>query len=130
MVSEGRKPAWMLALWGWDIVLYVTSTAEKQSRLLVREMDSVCGAATPAHQSSTIMSSQASIVPVLNALATRLFRLVPADSLTLRRVHDLTQATGPVASCSAASAPAVAAASLPSVHMSYGPRSVAGLSGS
>ena len=22
MVSEGRKPAWMLALWGWDIVLY------------------------------------------------------------------------------------------------------------
>jgi hypothetical protein len=22
MVSDSRKPAWMLALWGWDIVLY------------------------------------------------------------------------------------------------------------
>jgi len=22
MISKGLKPAWMLTLWGWDIVLY------------------------------------------------------------------------------------------------------------
>lgn len=32
----------------------VTSTVEKRALLLVREMDSFCGAATPAHPSSTI----------------------------------------------------------------------------
>ena len=54
MVSEGRKPAWMLAFGRRASHFTVTSTVKKRALLLAREMDSVCGAATPAHQSSTI----------------------------------------------------------------------------
>jgi hypothetical protein len=54
MVSDGRKPAWMLAFRVAPSYFTVTSTVEKRALLLAREMDSICGMATPAHQSSTI----------------------------------------------------------------------------
>ena len=45
--------ALMVGAWHFTVIF----TVEKRALLLARGMDSVCGAATPAHQSSTIAAA-------------------------------------------------------------------------